>query len=382
MLMRTISGYLTSQGVSNECLYTFGNGNYPNTIKYGTDFGVKLNALRSRITGRYGFVSDDFTRTLIKHIESYQPDLIQIHVIHGHDLNMKTFFSYLKEKKIPVVYTFHDTWPFTGYCPNYDDAHCGKWKTECNTCPVYRTYSWFTDNSKQNHNDKITAISGIPNIRIVTPSSWMKQQVNESRLKELPIAVIPNGIDTTIFQPRTSNLKEELGIQDKKMVLAVAIEISESKGSNDLIALSKLLPDSYQLVLVGVPEEKKKLFPDNVICCPRTSSREKLAEFYSAADVLVNPTHGDNFPTVNLEALACGTPVVTYDVGGSPETIDEQTGLVVPPMDVEALCDAVIKVADNKNSWSAACRKRAVECFDQEVFARNYYNLYQSMLNV
>ena len=381
MLMGAISKCLTEHDIENKCLFTYGESRYPNSVKYGNDAGVKLDALASRLSGRYGFVSAGLTRKLIHIVEEFEPDLVQMHVIHGHDLNMNTFFHYLAKQNIPVVYTFHDTWAFTGYCSNYDEVKCEKWKTECHSCPVYHDYSWFFDRSFKNHADKINAIQGIPHIEIVTPSNWMKRQVEASRLNQLPVTVIPNGIDTNVFKPKQTNIKQQLGIETKKMVLAVAMELSESKGANDLIALSKLLPDSYQLVLVGVPEEKNKLFPDQIICCPKTGSRDRLAEFYSAADVFLNPTHGDNFPTVNLESLACGTPVVTYDVGGSPEMIDRETGIVVQPGNIEELCIAVGEADEMKNSSAAVCRKRAVELYDQKVFGERYYTLYQKVLS-
>ena len=379
-LMRSISNYLDKNQISNEMLITFGESDAKNTCKYGTDFGVKWNALKSRISGRYGFCSDSFTSALISHLEKDIPDLIQIHTIHGHDLNISRFFKYVKEREIPVVYTMHDCWAFTGYCPYYDSVNCEKWKTECSDCPLYRQYSWISDRSRQNFRDKKDALLSLRNFQIVTPSKWLKEQISDSFLKEVPCTVIPNGIDTDLFRPLQTNLKEKMGIENKKMILGVAISISEGKGKYDFIELSKKLPDDYQIVLVGV-DESDHSFPDSIICKPRTTSKQELAEYYSAADVFLNPTHFDNFPTVNLESLACGTPIVTYKAGGADEAIDENTGKSVPLHDLDALSAAVMEVAEKKPEYTESCRNKAENEYGEERFAGRYLQLYRRMLS-
>ena len=378
--MKTISRHLDECHIQNEMLITFGKDNSPNTTKYGTDFGVKANALQSRLSGRYGFCSKRFTSNLIEHLEKNKPDLIQIHTIHGHDLKFDDFFEYTADKKIPIVYTMHDCWAFTGYCPYYDSVNCKKWETECFECPLFRKFSWFFDRSKENYNDKKEALLALDNFHIVTPSQWLKNQISKSFLKYTPCTVIPNGIDTEAFRPGNSDLKKTLGINDKKMVLGVALSISEGKGKNDFLELSERLPKEYQLVLVGVNESDHS-FPDSIICKPRTSNQKELAEYYSAADVFLNPTHYDNFPTVNLEALSCGTPIVTYQVGGASEAIDSNTGKSVPFQDIEAMKEAVIEVAQNKNYFTDFCRSKAEKEYSETVFADRYLKLYERILS-
>ena len=379
-MMKILSDALTKTGIINEMLITFGEDDYPNTFKYGTDAGVKMNALLSRISGRYGFCSNSFTHRLIRYLEDNRPDLVQIHTIHGHDLNLKTFFSWLKEKNIPVVYTVHDTWPFTGYCPNYDDIECIKWQSSCKKCPVYRKYSWFIDQSSANYRDKKNALTALPKLIPVTPSEWMKSQVQKSFLKDEPCIVIPNGIDTDIFNIKNTDLKNRLGIENKKMILGIANHISEAKGKRDFIELARILPEDYVMVLVGITPEERTVYPNGMLLKERTKDKRELVEYYNAADVLLNPTHGDNFPTVNLEALSCGTPVVTYRVGGSPETIGDETGRTVEFGDIQGLKDAVIETAGKKEALSLKCRKRAVEKYDLQVFKENYIQLYQSLM--
>ena len=334
MLMGILSQAMKEKGIDNRMLYTFGKDSEENGFRYASDAEIKLNALRSRITGRYGFVSEKQTGRLIQFLKDYQPDLVQIHTIHGHDLNMTRFFQYLKEAGIPVVYTFHDCWQFTGYCPYYTWERCEKWKTGC-----------------------------------------------QSFLKDLPCTVIPNGIDLSVFYPSVSNIRNHLHLNDRKIVLGIALSLSEAKGFHDYLELSRRLPETHVLVLVGVPEERRKDLPSNIIALPRTSSKEELRDLYSAADVTVVPTHEDNFPTVILESLACGTPAVTYQVGGAPEALDEKTGRAVRENDLDALMEAVLEFTGKKKEYAAFCRKKAEDRYSMKQFTDSYLSLYEKMVS-
>ena len=380
-LMKLLSDTMNRKQIENRMYYTFGTADSELAVKYSTDTRIKFNALRSRITGKYGFVSNNETTKLISLLNDFQPDLVHIHTIHGHDLNVAHFFQYLSEKQIPVVYTIHDTWPFTGYCPNYNWSHCMKWQDYCHGCPVYHTYSWFFDRSEENFNKKKEALLSLSSLTLVTPSSWMKAQIQNCFLRKANCEVIPNGIDTDVFTPVSSDLKQRLGIENQYMILSLANAISADKGLNDLLHLHDSLPVNYRLVLVGVSEQLKSQLPADILAFPRTSSKAELAEYYSNADVMVNPTHGDNFPTVNIESLACGTPVVTYDVGGSPEALDETAGMVVPEGDIPALCEAVKTVAETNDRRTAHCRTKAVRYYDKNIFTSTYMDLYQTILN-
>jgi len=163
---------------------------------------------------------------------------------------------------------------------------------------------------------------------------------------------------------------------DKKIVLGVASTWSERKGLNDFINLSRRLGENYQIVLIGLSERRKKLLPGNIIALSRTESVEELASYYSAADVFVNPTTADNFPTTNLEALACGTPVITYDTGGSPEAISKHTGVVVQKGDINRLHTAILSFTKiDKTIISKECRLRAEMLFNKQDRYEEYLDL-------
>lgn len=216
---------------------------------------------------------------------------------------------------------------------------------------------------------------------IITPSRWMKDQVSQSFLQEKQCEWIPNGINTDIFKPSDSSIRTDLNLKNQKMILGIALSLSPWKGIDDLIALSRILSAPYRLMLVGVPENAKRALPDSIIALPRTNHPEQLAQYYSASDVLVNPTHEDNLPTVNLEAQACGTPVATYQVGGSPESLTEETGIAVPEGNVEVLRDQLIRFAEQKEKVSRICRKHIQETYSLEIFTNHYLELYRSILN-
>lgn len=141
--------------------------------------------------------------------------------------------------------------------------------------------------------------------------------------------VIHNGIDLTVFKPTPSDFRQRYHLEDKKVILGVASVWDRRKGFDDFLDLAKHLDDSYRIVLVGVNEEQQKILPKNIIGIGRTNSTKELAEIYTAADVFFNPTHEDNYPTVNLEAQACGTPVITYPTGGSVESVPEENVLAI-----------------------------------------------------
>lgn len=373
----SISKLLTKKKIENYILYTYGKNpeNKPNYLKYGNFPYMKFQGLKSKLFGTYGFNSFIATRWLIKKLERIQPDVVHIHNIHGHDCNFETLFHYLKNKRIKVVYTFHDCWAFTGYCPHFTMAKCDRWLDGCGQCPLRKRYSWFFDRSANTFERKEKALSGL-DMTIVTPSEWLGGLVGQSFLKDYTITVINNGIDLSVFKPTEGCFREKCDLQNKKIVLGVAMMWGMAKGLDVFIRLAKTLPKDYQIVLIGTDDEIDKVLPNNIISIHRTQSQEELAEIYSAADVFVNPTREENYPTVNMESLACGTPVVTFKTGGSPEMIDETCGSVVDCGDVEMLKNEIVRICTESPYSEAACVNKARE-FDKNERFKEYVKLYE-----
>lgn len=280
--------------------------------------------------------------------------MINLHNIHGYYLNVEILFEYLAKTDIPVVWTLHDCWPFTGHCSYFDRYHCEKWKSGCHHCPNSKGYpkSLFLDCSKTNYARKKELFNKPKNITFVAVCNWMANNVKASFLGGYPVETIYNGVDVETFRPRfeglngSNSLKAKLGINESaKVVLGVASTWDRRKGLDDFVKLRTMMTDEYAIVLVGLNDKQIAALPEGVIGIKRTESVDQLAELYSLADVFVNPTYVDNFPTTNIEALACGTPVVTYRTGGSPEAIDEKTGMVVNQGEMNLLLPAVEFVA-------------------------------------
>ena len=294
----------------------------------GGKLDVAVHGLWTRLTDRHGLASWGATRKFIKEIEALKPDVIHIHNIHGYFLNYRLFFDYLKKADIPVVWTIHDCWLYTGHCYYYSSVGCDRWKTGCGNCPQRKAFpsSWFLDRSEGNYKDKALAFNSIKDkLTIVPVSRWIREEMSHSFLKECRYQVIHNGIDLSVFdvQPDDREVREKYGLGQKHIILGLASIWCKEKGWDDFVKMSEMLNDDEVIVMVGVSEEQQKLLPPNIVAIRRTDNIRQLAELYSAAVALVNPTWQDNYPTVNLEAIACGTPVVTYRTGGSVEAVTE-----------------------------------------------------------
>lgn len=320
-IMMNIHKELLKQGYDSYVVWGRGRKPKDNSEIYMNDkLGVYFHGLYSRLTGKTGFASKSATKKLLKRLDEINPDVVHLHNIHGYYINIELLFNYLKRKKIRVIWTLHDCWSFTGQCPHFTYVNCDKWKTKCYNCPMISSYpKSFVDNSEWNYQKKKELFTGL-DLTIVTPSKWLANLVKESFLKEYPVKVINNGIDTNIFKPTESDFREKYHLEDRKIILGVASDWTEKKGLNDFIELSKILDEKYKIVLVGLNKKQLREIPKNILGIERTNTPVELAKIYTAADVFFNPTYEDNYPTVNLEAIACGTPVLTYDTGGSPES--------------------------------------------------------------
>lgn len=292
------------------------------------NLGVKFHGIYTRLLDKTGFASWHATKKLITKLNEIQPDIIHLHNVHGYYLNIEMLFDYIREHDIKVIWTLHDCWALTGHCAWFDVCGCEKWKTGCFECEQRNTYpaSMLADNSKWNWEKKKELYSGLK-MTIVTPSVWLANLVKQSILREYPLEVIHNGVDLKKFKVQEGaeikRVKEKYTLDERKIVLGVASEWTPRKGLNDFVALSTMMDESIQFVAVGLTEEQLKKLPPQIKGIRRTENQQELSALYSAASLFFNPTYEDNYPTTNLEALACGTPVLTYDTGGSPEVIKE-----------------------------------------------------------
>ena len=365
-----------NQGWESYLAYgRYSNPSQSQLIPIGTSLDTYWHYGMQRIMDNEGLCSVQATMKLVKKIQEIKPDVVQLHNIHDHYLNYRILFEYLNQTEINVVWTFHDCWAFTGHCFHFVTKGCEKWKTGCHHCPLRNEYpKTLLDKSSRNYELKKKLFTANQNLTIVPCSEWMEGFVKESFLKDKKIITIHNGVDIDTFAPIPMSRRN-----DKFKIIAVSSVWTKAKGLYDIYRLREMLPIEIEIMMVGLSEKQLKTLPDGIHGIHRTQNVQELVRLYNEADVLINPTYADTFPTVNLEALACGTSVITYQTGGSPEAVDEKTGFVIPQGDVEALYEAILKVRDG-NIKREDCRKRAVNLYDKNSCYSKYIDLYNSLL--
>ena len=344
-----------------------------------SDFSKRLCQKLSYYTGLNGCFAFFSTLKLLKKLDAVQPDILHLHNLHNSYINLPLLFRYIKKHDIRVVWTLHDCWSFTGHCPHFTMVKCGKWKTGCFRCPQYKGYpESIVDDSKFMYKRKKKWFTGVKDMTLVTPSEWLAGLVRQSFLKDYPVMVIHNGIDLSVFRPTPSDFREKHGIpKEKTLLLGVAFGWGKRKGLDVFVSLhGRLDPEKYQIVLVGTDDAADRELPEGILSVHRTQNQTELAEIYTAADLFVNPTREEVFGLVNAEALACGTPVLTFETGGSPEIPDETCGSVVECDDLDALESEILRIGREKPFSAEACLKRA-QSFDMNEKYKEYVKLYE-----
>lgn len=346
-----------------------------------SNFVRRVNHRLAYYSGLQGCFALGTTYRLLKKIQTFQPDLIHLHNIHGDFINLPMLFWYIKKYRIPLVWTLHDCWAFTGRCPHFIMVNCEKWKTGCFQCayPPRAYPEGLLDQSKFNWTLKRRCFTDVENMALVAPSNWLASLVKTSFLKAYPVHVIHNGIDLSVFRPIESDFRKRYQITAKFILLGVSFSWDKRKGLDVFLDLfHRLEQTKYQIVLVGTDDEIDSQLPSNIISIPRTKNQTELVKIYSAADLFVNPTREETLGLVNVEALACGIPVVTFRTGGSPECMDESSGSVVECDDIDGLEHEIRRICASTPYSSENCIKRAL-AFDRELRFQEYVRLFEQI---
>ncbi len=359
-----LAAALEQQG--HEVKIAYGRGKVPKQFqKYAVPIGGKMDvavhAVKARLFDQSGFGSRNATSRLIQWIKQYNPDVIHLHNLHGYYIHIGLLFGYLRDCGKKVIWTLHDCWPMTGHCAYFDYIGCRRWKDGCFCCPQRSEYpkSWLMDCSNRNYIAKKRLFSGIDGLLLVSPSHWLAKLAKQSYLRSYQTVVIHNGVDTSVFRPTSSNLRSKFYLNGKKVILGVAAVWDGRKGLDSFIALAGALGEGWQIVLIGLSKRQIKKLPVGILGLERLDSAKELAAWYTLADVYVNPTLEDNYPTTNIEAIACGTPVVTYQTGGSAEGAC-LFGITVKKHDVRGLAKAVKNACGVKMQGAAVDVKEAM----------------------
>lgn len=352
-------------------------------IKIGNFYDVLSHVLLTRFTDRHCFGSKNATKKLITEIKRINPDLIHLHHLHGYYVNIEILFSFLKEFKKPVVWTFHDCWSFTGHCAHFDFIECNKWVTQCYECPQIKEYpSSFYDRSKQNYIDKKKIFNSLDNLTIVSVSNWLQRLVKKSFLSSLPNLVIHNGINLDIFKPVSSLFKDKYELNNKIVLLSSATSWTLKKGFNDFLRLSKILPKDYIIVIIGLSNSQIKSLPSNILGLPITENVFSLVEAYTAADIYLNLSYEETFGLTMIESMACGTPVIAYNCTSGPEIVNDEVGLISKKGSVENLKDNIEFLKSKlSKELSNNCRDYVKKNFSAEKQLNSYYDLYNSLID-
>lgn len=381
-IVQSIGANLAANGDDSYVAYGRGAATEENNlIRVGSGIDVARHGARSRVLDQHGLGSVRPTEELVNHIRDLQLDIIHLHNIHGYYLNYEVLFGYAKNAGTPVIWTLHDCWPFTGHCAYFTYAECDKWRTTCRVCPQSSLYpaSIARDYSRENFRRKREAFTGHDNLTIVTPSRWLAALVRDSILQEYPTRVIQNDPDFGVFKPTQSDWKLRMGLVGRYLILGVAAHWEDRKGLRYLAGLAPNLRGDEVVIIVGKLPRGAKL-PVGVVHIPATQDAGELAAIYTASDVLVNPTLEDNYPTTNLEAMACGTPVVTFDTGGSAETIARGKGRVVTQKSGPALREALDDLRLNPPISSDIGGEGALLPRPSVSMSEHYRGLYQEIL--
>ena len=348
-IMRNLHRDLSARGVDS---YIFWGRRHKTVNDHeqccATKLGYLSHGVKTRLFDRMGFYSKRDTAKLIKTLDKINPDVVHLHNIHGYWINVEMLFSWLSEHHCQIRWTLHDCWAFTGHCAHFSYINCSQWRSHCalmEPCPQLDTYpkTFCKGGCAKNYEDKSRIFTSIPpeRITLITPSRWLGELVKESFLKNYQVEVRHNTVDRSVFKPTPSDFRERYGIGERFMILGVASPWTERKGLSDFVHLASELDDRYAIVLVGLSKKQVRSLPERIIGFERTSSPRELASIYTAADLFFNPTIEDNFPTVNLEAEACGTPVITYDTGGCAETLVSQKSMCITKDNTTELKDII-----------------------------------------
>lgn len=370
-----------------ECYLMHGSRYKGKTIQHAfqttTKFGEYVHYFESLIFDRHGLGSRFATKKIINKIKQIRPDIIQLHCIHGYYINYKYLFEFLNTTDIPVVWTQHDCWAFTGHCSHFITANCDKWMSGCKKCPLLKEYpkSLFWDSSKNNYLLKRDLFTSNKNLTIISVSNWLENLLKKSIFKNNKIVNIYNGIDVEVFK-RCSNNNKIIDLPENQfIVLGVASSWNESKGLNDFIKLKEFLPENYSIVLVGLNENQIRALPPGIIGIKRTNNIEELVSLYNQANVLVSLSKAETFGLTLVEGMACGTPSVFYSTSALPELISAETGIAVRMGNLKEVASSILEITKHPEKFPPEeCRNRVITMFNQEIQFDKYLDLYKSLL--
>lgn len=385
IIVRDIEQLLQKNGDTSCIIYQQANMSVENGLCVGNPIDWKLHAFFTRVRGKQAYGSVLSTKKMLNYLDKQNPDVVHLHNLHSNYINLNILLDYLAKKNIPTVITLHDCWFFTGKCFHFIVCGCEKWKTQCKNCPQNKedVKSLFFDQSTQVFEDKKKYFQNIPSLTVVGCSEWMKNLAEKSPIfSGRKIFRIYNGVDTDIFHYRSSQtFRKRNRLDNYFVILGMANKWFQDRNRDILKNILDVLAEDEVIVIIGCSEEQKqKLIGINkVITMGYINNRDELADIYSSSDVFVNLTFEDTLPTVNMEAICCGTPVITYDSCGSPELVEDgRTGYIIPIKNFTALKNSLKKIREG-NLSRYECEKIGQRCFNKNKQYLSYLQIYNDL---
>lgn len=380
-IVAKIHNYLLEKGFNSFIAYSTFKSNIIGSFKIENKFENYLRRVLNKYFGKKYYHSTLGTLRLIRNIKLLNPDLVHLHNIQQNSVNFPMLLKFLKRYGVPVVYTLHDCWAFTGGCYYFTELGCDGYKTGCIECKLDKKQRDICNKATNTiYEEKKNAFYALKELRIICVSNWLESCTDQSFMKELPVQVIFNGIDTSLFKPVINEKRAELGISDKEfLILGVANYWDDRKGLNTFFRLAELIDKPYRIVLVGI---SSKICPPNITAIQRTDNIQELVELYSCADVLVNASREETFGLVAAEAMACGTPVIAYNSTACGEVVNSDTGILLDSFKIEDLLIALEKIRRyGKNQYSEQCINYINKRFSRKEMLKNYLGVYEQMIS-
>lgn len=380
LIVQDIGDILRENGHESYFAYQRTNQKIKTGYKVGNILDWKIHAVMSRVFGKQGYYSKIATRKLLKYITDLAPDIIHLHNLHSNYINLNILLKYLADKDIPTVITMHDCWYFTGKCFHYADCGCERFQNGCGICKKKKEppKSWIFDCSAKVWKDRKYFLHLIPRLKVIGCSNWICNEAKKGLLKDCAISCIYNGVDINVFREKETDLRAQLKAQDEILVMGMANKWFLPENLSMITKVNSL--EKVKLMIVGCNAEQIKMLSDvdkKIIAVGYVQDREELAEYYNAADVFVNLTHADTLPTVNMESICCGTPVITYNTCGGPELLDENSGIIVEEFNETEVINAILTI---KTKEFKRCSEVGAQKFDKNHCYKKYISMYTQLL--
>ncbi len=376
---RAIHREWIKQGNESLILFAIGEADIKGVECYESKIASWIRRGLRKLLGKNPHFAYISTKQLIKRLNRYKPDLVHLHVLHQGYLDYEYLFNYLKMKNIPVVYTMHDMWAFTGGCYYYTKENCLQYQSGCKNCP---SEYWRLDNYKKrtemHFNLKKHLFANINKIHFVAVSQWVANEMKKSFLSEYPITVIDNGVD---YHPIQAEIKYKFD-KGNITIICVSTAWNDRKGIFRILEIARMLGDNFTILLVGnVSKEIIDIAPDNIEFLGYIHDKSELIHLYASVDLHMSASFEETFGMTFVEAAFVGTRSIGYASSAISNTLKGLGGILIEEMSSEAMVCGIREFINQKNIKLTSDEiKRVIRQYSSSDMAKEYCNIYKSFI--